>query len=65
MSILTLLVALVVIGVLLWLVTTYVPMAAPIKQVLVAVVVILTVLWVLSAFGLIPELGRVRVPRAR
>lgn len=43
-----------VIGVLAWLVTTYVPMAEPFKKVFIAVAVIGTVLWVLGAFGLLP-----------
>jgi hypothetical protein len=45
-------VILIVIGLLLWLATTYIPMADPIKKILVAVVVIGTVLWLLSVFGI-------------
>jgi uncharacterized membrane protein YvlD (DUF360 family) len=44
-------ITIVVAGVLLWLVTTYVPMDPNIKKLLVAVVVICLVLYVLNAFG--------------
>jgi len=56
-------VTLVVVGVLLWLVNSYVPMDAKIKQILNVVAVIAVVLWLLSAFGLIGNLGNVRVGR--
>jgi len=45
-------VVLIVVGVLLWLVNTYIPMASPIKSLLNAVVVIALIVWVLKAFGL-------------
>lgn len=45
-------VVLIVVGVLLWLVNTYIPMAAPIKSLLNAVVVIVLVVWLLKVFGL-------------
>jgi len=52
---------LVVVGVLLWLVNSYIPMAGSIKSILNAVVVIAVVLWLLSVFGLIGELQKIRV----
>ncbi|MDO9531348.1 MAG: Thivi_2564 family membrane protein [Deltaproteobacteria bacterium] len=54
-------VVLVVVGVLLWLVNNYIPMAGSIKSILNAVVVIVVVLWLLSVFGLIGELSTIRV----
>ncbi len=51
MSIIGLIIALVVIGVLLWLVNTYIPMDAKIKQIINIVVVIVVVLWLLNVFG--------------
>lgn len=48
-----LVVTLVVIGVLLWLVNTYIPMDGKIKKVLNVVVVICVVLWLLRAFGVL------------
>jgi O-antigen/teichoic acid export membrane protein len=48
---LSLIITLVVIGVLLWLVNTYIPMDANIKKILNVVVLICVVLWLLSFFG--------------
>jgi len=56
-----LLILLVVVGVALYLVNTYVPMAAPIKTILNVVVVLIVVLWLLNSFGLLDGAwGRVR-----
>ena len=49
MPITTVLIVLVVVGVLLWLVNTYIPMDRKIKSILNAVVVILVVIWLLRA----------------
>lgn len=43
----------VIVGVCLYLVNTYVPMARPVKTILNVVVVIVLVVWLLSAFGLL------------
>ena len=50
MDLITLVIVLIVVGVLLWLVNTYIPMDAKIKQILNVVVVIAVVLWLLSVF---------------
>jgi hypothetical protein len=50
--ILTVILVLVIVGVLMWLINTYIPMAGPIKTLLNVVVLIILVLWLLSAFGL-------------
>jgi len=50
------LIVLVVVGVLLWLVNTYVPMQGTIKTILNAVIVIAVVLWLLQDFGLLSAL---------
>jgi hypothetical protein len=52
---------LVVVGVLIWLVNTYIPMAGSIKSILNAVLVIVVVLWLLNVFGLLDNLTRLRV----
>jgi len=57
MDLIQLVVVLIVIGVLLWLVNTYIPMDPKIKNILNIVVVIAVVLWLLTVFGLLP-LGR-------
>jgi hypothetical protein len=61
MPLIQLVLTLIVVGVLLWLVNSYIPMAGSIKTILNAVVVIVVVLWLLSVFGLIGELSNIRV----
>jgi len=56
-------VALIVVGVLLWLVNSFIPMAGSIKSILNAVVVILVVLWLLNVFGVMHSLSRIHVGR--
>ena len=63
MPLLSIVITLIVVGVLLWLVNTYVPMDGKIKQILNAVVVIAVVIWLLYAFGLFD--GTVSVPAVR
>jgi hypothetical protein len=65
MSLISLLVTLVVIGVLLWLVNTYIPMDGKIKKILNIVVVICVVVWLLFAFGVLDRSGDIRVPQVR
>jgi hypothetical protein len=61
MPLIQLVLTLIVVGVLLWLVNSYIPMAGSIKTILNAVVIIVVVLWLLSVFGLIGELSNIRV----
>jgi len=63
MPLIHLVVVLIVIGVLLWLVNTYIPMDPKIKNILNIVIVIAVVLWLLSVFGLLGGLYTVRVGR--
>jgi hypothetical protein len=51
MSILTILIVLIVVGLILWLVNAYIPMDGKIKQILNIVVIIAVILWLLKAFG--------------
>jgi hypothetical protein len=44
-------IVLIVVGVLLWLINRYIPMAASIKSILNAVVVIVVIVWLLKVFG--------------
>jgi len=61
MPLLTVVLTLVVVGVLLWLVNTYIPMDGKIKNILNIVVVVAVVLWLLSVFGLTRHLGDFKV----
>jgi len=63
MSLVSLVVTLIVVGVLLWLVNTYIPMDGKIKKILNIVVVICVVIWLLVAFGVINRAGDIRVPQ--
>jgi len=61
MPLLQVLMVLVVVGVLLWLVNSFIPMAGSIKSILNAVVVIVVVLWLMNIFGLMHSLSRIHV----
>ena len=52
---------LIVVGVLLWLVNRFMPMAGSIKSILNAVVVIAVVLWLLKVFGLLSSLSSIHL----
>lgn len=64
MSVATLVITLIVAGVLLWVVNTYIPMDGKIKQILNIVVVVIVVIWLLYVFGLISYVDDMKVPRA-
>ncbi len=61
MPILTIFIVIIVVGVLLWLVNSYIPMDSKIKGILNAVVVIVLIIWLLKVFGVLSSLGSVRV----
>ncbi len=52
---------LIVVGIILWLINRFIPMAGSIKSILKAVVVICVVMWLLNVFGLLHPLSRLRV----
>jgi len=52
MPLLQVVLVLIVVGVLLWLINRFIPMASPIKTILNIVVVIVVVLWLLNLFGI-------------
>ena len=54
---------LIVVGVLLWLINRFIPMAGSIKSILNAVVVIAVILWLLNVFGLWDYASHIRVGR--
>lgn len=61
MSLIQIVVILIVVGVLLWLINSYIPMDAQIKQILNIVVIIVVVLWILQVFGILGSLGNVKL----
>jgi hypothetical protein len=54
-------VVLIVVGVILWLINRFIPMAGSIKSILNAVVIIAVVLWLLNVFGVLGSLSKIRV----
>lgn len=58
MSLVSLILLLIVVGVALWLIHAVIPMDPKIRTILDAVVVVVTVLWVLQAFGIFSTYGR-------
>jgi sterol desaturase/sphingolipid hydroxylase (fatty acid hydroxylase superfamily) len=61
MSLVSLVVTLIVVGILLWLVNTYLPMDRKIKTILNVVVVIFVILWILNGTGLLGGLNGITV----
>jgi len=61
MPLIQILLALIVVGVLLWLVNSFIPMQGSIKSILNGVVVIAVVLWLLNVFGLFHSLAHIRI----
>ena len=58
-----LVITLIVIGILLYVVNTYVPMDANVKKILNVVVILCVVLWLLNVFGVFAYLGNPSIPR--
>jgi hypothetical protein len=61
MPLLQIVIALIVVGVLLWLVNRFIAMQGTIKSILNGVVIIVVVLWLLNVFGLFHSLSRIHV----
>jgi len=61
MPLVQLIIALVVVGVILWAVNTYIPMDATMKKILNVVVVLAVVLWLLSVFGVLGPMSGMHV----
>ena len=61
MPLLTILIVLIVAGVLLWLVNTYIPMDHKIKTILNVVVVIVVIVWLLKLFGVLTYLKDIQI----
>jgi hypothetical protein len=53
MPLINLLLVIIIVGVLLWIVNTYIPMDAKVKQILNIAVVVILILWLLQSFGII------------
>ncbi|MCJ8499814.1 Thivi_2564 family membrane protein [Desulfatitalea alkaliphila] len=58
-----LIIVLVVVGVVLWLINSYIPMQATVKKILNVVVIIAVIIWLLSVFGVIGNISTIRIGR--
>ncbi len=61
MPLLNIIVTLVVVGIILWAINSYIPMEARIKSILNVVVIVVLLLWLLQVFGLLAGLSNVTV----
>jgi predicted membrane protein len=61
MSLLSILIALVIAGVVLWLINTFIPMDSKIKTILNVVVVIIVIAWLLNAFGVFGSQSNIHI----
>ena len=61
MPLIQLVIVLVVVGVVLWVINSYIPMQSTIKKILNVVVIIGVIIWLLSAFGVIGNLSTIRI----
>ena len=62
MPLLNVVLTLIVVGVVLWLINTFIPMQATIKSILNIVVVIVVILWLLYGFGILSNSGGIHLP---
>ena len=65
MTLIDIVVVLVLIGLVMWLINTYIPMAGAIKSLLNIVVFVVVLIWLLQTFGLIGNIPGLRIPPLR
>ncbi len=65
MSLVSAVITLIVVGLLLWLINTFIPMDGKIKSILNVVVVIAVILWLLYGFGVLDRSGNISMPTVR
>ena len=63
MPLIQLIIVLVIVGVVLWVINSYIPMQSTIKKILNVVVIIAVIIWLLSVFGVIGDISTIRVGR--
>jgi ABC-type siderophore export system fused ATPase/permease subunit len=59
MPLIQLVIVLVVVGVVLWVINSYIPMQSTIKAILNVVVILVVIVWLLSVFGFIGKLSTI------
>ena len=61
MSVFYIILVIAVVGLLLWVLNTYVPMQSTVRSILNLVVVVLLIVWLLQVFGLISPILNIRM----
>ena len=61
MPLVTIVLVLIVVGVLLWLINSFIPMDSKIKSILNIVVVIAVIIWLLQALGIMGPISKFRL----
>ena len=61
MSLLTVIIVIIVVGLLLWLVNRYIPMQSTVKSILNGLVIIILVIWLLKIAGALSYLSNVKI----
>ena len=61
MSLIHLVIVLAIVGVILWVINSYIPMQSTVKKILNVVVVVAVVVWLLSVFGVIGNISAIRI----
>jgi hypothetical protein len=65
MTLVNIAVVLVVVGLVLWLINTYIPMAGSMKSLLNVVAFVVVLVWLLRGFGLVGDIPGVHIPTLR
>ena len=63
MSLVNIVVVLVMVGLVMWLINTYIPMAGAIKSLMNIVVFVVVMVWALQGFGIVGPIPGVTMPR--
>jgi hypothetical protein len=65
MTLVGIVVVLVVVGLILWLINTYIPMAGSIKSLLNIVVFVVVLIWLLQVFGVLGPIQGLHIPNLK
>jgi len=65
MTLIDIVLVFVMVGLVMWLINAFVPMAAGLKSLLNVVVFVVVLVWILQVFGLVGPIPGVRIPRLR
>jgi hypothetical protein len=63
MTLIDIVLVFVAVGLVMWLINAFIPMAAGIKSLLNVVVFVVVLIWVLRIFGVVGEIPGVHIPR--